>query len=61
MKPGLAEIIEKARNSTYFECPETDLQLAENACSVDYSDTWCSTQVQGWVKSAKSRSEYYKL
>jgi hypothetical protein len=31
MRPGLAKIIKKVRISTYFECAETDLQIAENA------------------------------
>ena len=40
MRPGLTNIIEKVRISRYFECPETDLHIAENACCIDYSDTW---------------------
>jgi hypothetical protein len=31
MRPGLAKIIKKVRISTYFECAETNLQIAENA------------------------------
>jgi len=31
MKPGLAKIIEKVRISGYFESPEADLHIAENA------------------------------
>jgi len=40
MRPGLAKIIEKLCISTYFECAETDLQIAEDACCIDYADTW---------------------
>jgi hypothetical protein len=39
MRPGLAEINKKVRISSYFESPETDLHIAENACCIDYADT----------------------
>jgi hypothetical protein len=42
MRLGLAKIFEKVRISTYFECAETDLHLGENACCIDYADTWSS-------------------
>jgi hypothetical protein len=42
MSLGLAKIFEKVRISTYFECAETDLHLGENACCIDYADTWSS-------------------
>ena len=42
MKPGLAKIIEKVRISRYFESAETDLNRAENACCIDYANTWSS-------------------
>jgi len=42
MRPGLAYIIEKVHISTYFESPETDLHIAENAGCMDYADTWLS-------------------
>jgi len=42
MRPGLAKIIEKVRISGYFESPETDFHIAENACGIDYGDTWSS-------------------
>jgi len=45
MRPGLAKIIEKVRISTYFESAETDLHIAENACCIDYADTWSSKRV----------------
>ena len=45
MRPGLAKIIENVRISTYFESPETELHIAENACCIDYTDTWLSKQV----------------
>jgi hypothetical protein len=45
MRPGLAKIIEKVSISTYCESPETDLFIAENACCIDYADTWSSKRV----------------
>jgi len=39
---GLSKIIEKGHISRYFECPETDYYLAENACYIEYTDTWSS-------------------
>jgi hypothetical protein len=45
MRRGLAKIIEKVRISWYFESRETDLHIAENACCIDYADTWSSKQV----------------
>jgi hypothetical protein len=41
-RPGLAKIIEKLHISSYFECPETDHQIADNVCEVVYTDTWLS-------------------
>jgi len=45
MRPGLAKIIEKVRISTYYESAETDHHIAENACCIDYADTWMSKRV----------------
>jgi len=45
MRPGLAKINEKVRISTYFESAEADLHIAENACCIDYADTWSSKPV----------------
>ena len=56
MRPGLAKIIEKVRISTYFESAETDLHIAENACCIDYADTWSSKQVH-WL--SKRHIPYY--
>jgi len=42
MGPGFAKIIEKVHISTYFESAETDPHIAENACYIDYADTWLS-------------------
>jgi len=53
MKPGLAKIIDKVRNSWYFESPEIDLHIAGNACSIDYADTWSSKQVH-WLPKNQS-------
>jgi len=53
MKPGLAKIIEKVRISWYFGSPEIDHHIAENACSIDYADTWSSKQVH-WLSKSQS-------
>jgi hypothetical protein len=45
MRPGLAKINEKVHISTYYESAETDLHIAENACCIDYADTWTSKRV----------------
>ena len=44
MKAALGKIIEKVHISRYFESHEIDLHIAENACSIDYADTWSSKQ-----------------
>jgi len=53
MKPGLAKIIEKVRISWYFGSPEIDRDIAENACSIDYADTWSSKRVH-WLWKSQS-------
>jgi len=53
MRPGLAKIIEKVLISWYFESPQTDLHIAENACSINYADTWSSKQVP-WLSKSQS-------
>jgi len=53
MKPGLAKIIEKVRISWYFESPEADLDIAENACCINYADTWSPKQVH-WLSKSQS-------
>jgi hypothetical protein len=40
MGPGLTKMIEKVHISRHFETPETDLHTANNACCIDYADTW---------------------
>jgi hypothetical protein len=45
MRPGLAKIIEKECILWYFESPETDHNIAGNACCIDYTDTWPSKSV----------------
>jgi len=52
MRPGLAKIIEKVRISWYFEMPETDLHIAENACGIDYADTWSLNRVH-WLSKCE--------
>jgi len=53
MRPGLAKIIEKVRISWDFESPETDLHIAENACYIDYADTWSPKRVH-WLSKSQS-------
>jgi len=50
MRSGLAKIIEKVRISKYLESPETYLHIVENACSVDYAETWSWKQVHWFSK-----------
>jgi len=51
MRPGLAKIIDKVHTSGYFESPETDLHTAENACCIDYANTWSSKRVHSLSNS----------
>jgi len=53
MKPGLAKIIEKVCISWYFASPEINLHIAENACCIDYTDTWSSKRVH-WLSKGQS-------
>jgi len=53
MRPGLTKMIEKIRISGCFECPETNLRKAENACWIDYPDTWSLKQVHGLSNSQR--------
>jgi len=53
MNPGLAKIIEKVHISWYFESSEIYLQVAANACSIDFADTWSSKWVH-WVSKSQS-------
>ena len=45
MRPGSAKINGKVHISRYFESPETDLYIAENAWGIDYAETWSSKRV----------------
>jgi len=45
MRSGLAKIIEKLLISRHCERPETDIHKAENACCIDYADTWSTKRV----------------
>ena len=61
MRPGSANIIEKVRISWYFESPEADLHIAENACCINYADTWSLKRVHWQSKSQSphcSTSDY---
>jgi len=52
MKPGLAKIIEKVCISWYFGSPEIHLHIAENACCIEYADTWSSKRVY-WLSKGQ--------
>jgi len=45
MRPGLAKLIEKVRISWYFKSPEADIHIAQNACCINYANTWSPKQV----------------
>jgi len=60
MRPGLAKMIEKVHISWYFESPQADLHIAENACGIDYADTWSPKRGQ-WLAKAKSGFQYFRL
>jgi len=51
MRPGWIKIIEKVHISWYFESPETDLHIAENACYINYSNTWSPKAGYGLLQS----------
>jgi len=53
LRPGLAKIIEKVRISWYFESPEADLHKAENACCINYTNTWSPKRVY-WLSQSQS-------
>jgi len=53
MKPGLTKIIEKVRISWYFESPEADLHIADNACCINYANT-CSPKRVHWLSKSQS-------
>jgi len=53
MGPGFAKIVEKVRISWYFESPEADLHIAENACCINYTDT-CPPKRVHWLSQSQS-------
>ena len=53
MKPGLLKIIEIVGISWYFESTDTDLFIAENACGIDYTNTWMLKWVH-WLSKRRS-------
>jgi len=53
MKAGFAKIIENVRISWYFESPEADLHIAENAYCNNYADTWSPKRVH-WLSTSQS-------
>jgi len=54
MKPGSAKKLERVRISWYFESPELDLHIAQNASCIDYADTWSSKRAHWLSKSQRS-------
>ena len=55
MGAGLAKIIGKVRTSRYFGSAETDLPTAENACCIDYANTWSTKRV---CRPSKSQCQH---
>jgi len=53
MRPGSGKIIEKVRISWYFESPQADLHIAENACCINYANTWSPKRVY-WLSKSQS-------
>ena len=51
--PGWAKIIEKVCILWYFESPEIDPHIAQNAWCIDYADTWSSKRVH-WLSKSQS-------
>jgi len=45
MRPGLAKIIEKVHISWHFESPEADHHKVEDACCINYANTWSPKRV----------------
>jgi hypothetical protein len=45
MRSGVAKTIEKVRITIYFETAESDDHIPENACCIDYTETWSSKRV----------------
>ena len=52
MRPGLPMIHETVHISRHFKWHETNLHITENACCVDYADTWSSKQVH-WLSNGQ--------
>jgi len=53
-RPCFAKIFEKEHNSRNFEYPDTELDIAQNACCIDYADTGLSKWVHWLSKSHSS-------
>ena len=53
MKPGMGKIIGKVGISWCFGSPEIDRHIADNACWIDYTDTWSSKRVD-WLSKIQS-------
>jgi hypothetical protein len=45
VRSGVAKTIEKVRITIYFETAESDHHIPENACCIDYTETWSSKRV----------------
>jgi hypothetical protein len=48
MRPDLVKIIEKVHISWCFESPEADLCIEQNACGINYANTWSPKRVH-WL------------
>jgi len=53
IRPGLAKIIGKVCISWYFDSPEADLHIADNACCINYTNT-CSPKRVYWLSKSQS-------
>jgi len=53
MRSGLAKMIVKVHISWYFESPQKDLHMAENAPGIMYTDTW-SLKWLDWMSTSES-------
>jgi len=60
MQPALAKIIEKVCILKHYEWPETYIHRAENACCIDYTESWSPKQVH-WLSKRQitNRSTTY--
>jgi hypothetical protein len=54
MRPGLVKLMKKVRLAGYFESPDSDVHITENACCVTYDDNW-SPKLVHWTSKSQSQ------